>query len=77
MIRVTGTVSIRSVIMHPENAKIIAKQHHEDLRRLMVSSRRALPRGWRVSWSRTVLSDATRRRRSSLVIIIISARRAA
>jgi len=38
---------------------------------------RAFPKGWNVSWSRTVLSaDATHRRGSSLVIII-SARRPA
>lgn len=77
--------------MHPEIAKTIAVQHYEELRQHAAESRRGpvrrsaghgflnrvFPKGWHVSWSRTVLSaDATHRRGSSLVIII-SARRPA
>jgi hypothetical protein len=75
--------------MNPEIAKTIAAEHHEELRQHMAESRRgpvrrdpghsflAFPKGWHVSWSRTVLSaDPTHRRGSSLVIII-SARRPA
>ena len=77
--------------MNPEIAKTIAAERHEELRLHMAESRRgpvrrnpghgflrrAFPKGWHVSWSRTVLSaDATHRRGSSLVIII-SARRTA
>jgi hypothetical protein len=72
--------------MHPEIAKALVVENQEKLRRLAAESRRGPVRrspsrfssripGWRVSWSRTVLSaDATHRRGSSLVIII-SARR--
>jgi hypothetical protein len=56
--------------MHPEMAKTLVKQHHQDLARSTAASmreikdsagpgwlRRHLPR-WRVSWSRTILSAA-------------------
>jgi hypothetical protein len=74
--------------MHPQIAKSLVVENQERLRRLAAESRRGPVRrdpnrfssripGWRVSWSRTVLSaDATYRRGSSLVIII-SARRPA
>jgi hypothetical protein len=72
--------------MHPKIAKSLVAEHNEMLRRQAAESRRGPVRrhpnrfsshipGWRVSWTRTVLSaDATHRRGSSLVIII-SARR--
>ncbi|HXL87521.1 MAG TPA: hypothetical protein VN969_00830 [Streptosporangiaceae bacterium] len=63
--------------MHPETAKSIAIQHHEDLRRRVAASRRALPKRWRVSWSGTVLSADADHQRGSSLVIIISARRAA
>jgi hypothetical protein len=63
--------------MHPEIAKRIAIQRHDDLRQHAAASRRALPKGWHVSWSRTVLSADAAHQRGSSLIIIISARRAA
>jgi hypothetical protein len=57
--------------MHPEIAKTLVKQHHQELARPTAVSRREikdsagpgwlsrhLPR-WHVSWSRTILSPAT------------------
>ena len=63
--------------MHPEIAKSIAIQHHEDLRHHVAASRRAFPKGWHVSWSRTVLSADADHQRGLSLVIIISARRAA
>jgi hypothetical protein len=63
--------------MHPEIAKRIPIQRHDDLRQHVAASRRALPKGWHVSWSRTVLSADAAHQRGSSLIIIISARRAA
>jgi hypothetical protein len=55
-----------ATIMNTASARIIAKEHHETLRR------------WHVIWSRTVLSaDATHRRRGSSLVIIISAHKPA
>ena len=63
--------------MHPEIAKSIAIQRHDDLRQHVAASRRAFPRGWHVSWSRTVLSADADHQRGLSLVIIISARRAA
>lgn len=57
--------------MNPQNAMILAEQHHDDLRRQAAESRQRrmrIPR-WNLTWSRTSLSS-TERRGSSLVIII-------
>jgi hypothetical protein len=60
--------------MHPEIARTIAAQHHEELARLAAETRRRpvrrLPR-WHVSWFRA------REPRGSSVMIIISAHRPA
>ncbi len=63
--------------MNPENAMILAEQHHHDLRRRAAEHRRGparLPR-WNLTWSRTSLSSAERR--GSSLVIIISAHRPA
>lgn len=73
--------------MHPEIAKTLAAQHHDELARQTASGRRAdrrrLPR-WHISWSRTVLAPAgpgggnragQAGRRGSSLVIIISAHR--
>ena len=78
--------------MHPEIAKTLVAQHHEELMQHSASrrhaARRRFPR-WRVSWTRTVLvpavapgsADANRAgqagRRGSSLVIIISAHRSA
>ena len=78
--------------MHPEIAKTLVAQHHDELVRDTASrhrgSRRRFPR-WHVSWTRTVLAPAaapgftgTGRagrsgRRGSSLVIIISAHRSA
>jgi hypothetical protein len=59
--------------MHPEIARALVAQHHDDLLRDSESGRRAARRRflrWHVSWTKTVLA------RPSLVIII-SAHRSA
>jgi hypothetical protein len=77
--------------MNPEIAKTLATRHSEELRQHMAESRRgpvrrglgrsfmgrAFPKGWHVSWSRTVLSADANHRRGSSLVIIISARRPA
>jgi len=63
--------------MNPENAMILAEQHHHDMRRRAAESKRGparFPR-WNLSWSRTSLSSAERR--GSSLVIIISAHRPA
>ena len=76
--------------MHPEIAKTLIAQHHDDLVRDTVHSdadhrRLRLPR-WHVSWSRTVLAPAgaassqdrgQRGRHGTSLVIIISAHRSA
>jgi hypothetical protein len=71
--------------MHPEIAKALAAQHHDELVRGAARARRSprLPR-WHVSWTRTVLAPVTASGRSgqadgrgSSLMIIISARRPA
>jgi hypothetical protein len=61
--------------MHPEIAKSLVAQHHDELVRHPVAAPRAgrrFPR-WRISWTRTVLAPA----RGRSVVIIISAHRSA
>lgn len=62
--------------MHPEIAKALVAQHHDELVRDSASrhrpGRRRFPR-WHVSWTRTVLAPA----RGRSVVIIISAHRSA
>lgn len=63
--------------MNPENAMILAEQHHHDMRQRAAKNRRGpvrFPR-WNLSWSRTSLSSAERR--GSSLVIIISAHRPA
>jgi hypothetical protein len=69
--------------MHPETAKALATQHHDELVRAAARARSRLPR-WHVSWTRTVLAPVTASGRSgqadgrgSSLMIIISARRPA
>ena len=78
--------------MHPEIAKALVAQHHDELVRDSESGRRAesrrFPR-WHVSWTRTVLAPAVASgsaganragragRRGSSLVIIISAHRSA
>jgi len=78
--------------MHPEIAKTLAVQRHEELVRQAAScrltGRRRFPR-WHISWTRTVLAPAGPKdpagghlagrasRRGSSLVIIISARRSA
>jgi hypothetical protein len=75
--------------MHPEIAKALAAQHHDELVRGAARARRSprLPR-WHVSWTRTVLAPATlpgaavgrpgqADGRGSSLMIIISAHRPA
>jgi hypothetical protein len=71
--------------MHPEIARTLAAQHHEDLAREMRGSRQAQHgrrfQHWTLTWSRTILSPgdvptgATAPRKSW--VIIISANRPA
>ena len=75
--------------MHPEIAKTLIAQRHDELVQHSASRPRARRRGlprWHVSWTRTVLTPAaatgTNRaglagRRGSSLMIIISARRPA
>jgi hypothetical protein len=47
--------------MHPEIARALVAQHHDDLRRGSGSGRRAARRRfprWHVSWTKTVLAPA-------------------
>jgi hypothetical protein len=63
--------------MNPENALILAGQHHHDMRRQAAESRRGpfrFPR-WNLTWSRTSLSSTGRS--GSALVIIISAHRPA
>ena len=67
--------------MHPEIARTLVAQRHDELARHAAESRRAsrrrrFPR-WHVSWSRTILSPAGAGRRESSWVIIISANRTA
>ena len=78
--------------MHPEIAKTLVAQHHDELVRDSESGRRAarrrVPR-WHVSWTRTVRAPAAAPgatgaeganragRRGSSLVIIISAHRSA
>jgi len=78
--------------MHPEIAKTLVAQHHDELLQDSASrrrrGRRRFPR-WHVSWTRTVLSPAAAPgsagagradhpgRRGSSLVIIISAHRSA
>jgi hypothetical protein len=73
--------------MHPEIARALAAQHHDELARGAARARRTgrrrLPR-WHVSWTRTVLAPAAAGGRSgqadgrgSSLMIIISAHRPA
>ena len=78
--------------MHPETAKTLVAQHHDELVRDAASrsrrGRRRFPR-WHVSWTRTVLAPAAppgsaaasragkAGRRGSSLVIIISAHRSA
>ena len=78
--------------MHPEIAKTLVAQHHDELVRDSESGRRAarhrFPR-WHVTWTRTVLAPAAAPgatgaeganragRRGSSLVIIISAHRSA
>ena len=78
--------------MHPEIAKTLVAQHHDELVRDSESGRRAARRRfprWHVSWTRTVLAPAAApgatgaeganragRRGSSRVIIITAPRSA-
>ena len=78
--------------MHPEIARTLVAQRHDELLRRRASNprtdRRRFPR-WHVSWTRTVLAPATapasaganragqRGRRGSSLVIIISAHRSA
>jgi hypothetical protein len=78
--------------MHPEIARTLVAQRHDELTRRRASnprtSRRRLPR-WHVSWTRTVLAPAgapgpasgnragRAGRRGSSLVIIISAYRSA
>jgi len=76
--------------MHPEIAKTLVAQHHDELVRDSESGRRAARRRfprWHVSWTRTVLAPAAAPgatgaeganragRRGSSLVIIISAHR--
>ena len=78
--------------MHPEIAKSLVAQRHDELSRYSESGRRGARRRfprWHVSWTRTVLAPATapasaganragqRGRRGSSLVIIISAHRSA
>jgi len=78
--------------MHPEIAKTLVAQHHDELVRDSESGRRAARRRfprWHVSWTRTVLAPAAAPgatgaeganragRRGSYLVIIISAHRSA
>jgi len=78
--------------MHPEIAKALVAQHHDELVRDSESGRRAVSRRfprWHVSWTRTVLAPAAAPgatgaeganragRRGSSLVIIISAHRSA
>jgi hypothetical protein len=70
--------------MNPEIAMTIADERYTILRRQAADSRRRPARrlpprlpGWRVNWSRTVLSADTNHWRGSSLVIIISARRPA
>ena len=78
--------------MHPEIARTLVAQHHDDLRRDSESGRRAARRRfprWYVSWTKTVLAPAVAPgpaaasraglagRRGSSLVIIISAHRSA
>ena len=78
--------------MHPEIAKTLVAQHHDELVRDSESGRRAARRRfprWHVSWTRTVLAPAAAPgatgaeganragRRGSSQVIIISAHRSA
>jgi len=78
--------------MHPEIAKTLVAQHHDELVRDSESGRRAARRRfprWHVSWTRTVLAPAAAPgatgaeganragRRGSSLVIIISAHRSA
>jgi hypothetical protein len=73
--------------MHPEIAKALVAQHHDELARGAAQARRPgrrrLPR-WHVSWTRTVLAPAAvgggsgrAGGRGSSLMIIISAHRPA
>ena len=78
--------------MHPEIARTLVAQRHDELMRRRASNlrtgRRRFPQ-WHVSWTRTVLAPATapasaganragqRGRRGSSLVIIISAHRSA
>ena len=78
--------------MHPEIARALAAQHHDErargAARARRTGRRRLPR-WHVSWTRTVLAPAVAPgsaganragragRRGSSLVIIISAHRSA
>jgi hypothetical protein len=67
--------------MHPEIARILATQHHDELVRGAARFRRPrrFPR-WHVSWTRTALMNGTPGRddeRGSSLMIIISAHRPA
>jgi hypothetical protein len=71
--------------MHPEIARTLAAQHHDELVRGAERARRPrrFPR-WHVSWTRTVLAPAMVNEsvgrdggRGSSLMIIISARRPA
>ena len=75
--------------MHPEIARGLVAQHHDDLLRDSGPGRRAARRRfprWHVSWTRTVLAPAIApgasragrvSRRGSSLVIIISAHRSA
>jgi hypothetical protein len=78
--------------MHPEIARALAVQHHDELMRDTGTGRRAVRRRfprWHVSWTRTVLAPAMAPgsaganragragRRGSSLVIIISAHRSA
>ena len=75
--------------MHPEIARSLVAQHHDELVRDSESGRRVARRRfprWHVSWTRTVLAPAIAPgsasanragRRGSSLVIIISAHRSA
>jgi hypothetical protein len=77
--------------MHPEIAKVLVAQRHDELTHHRTSrrdgpARRRFPR-WHVSWTRTILTPAEppvaiassgrAARRGSSVVIVISAHRSA
>jgi hypothetical protein len=62
--------------MHPENARILAAQHHDELVQATARARHGHRPRWHVSFTRTALASG-RAGSGSSVMIIISARRPA